>query len=160
MILSYLESIRYVGHLWPVALLRLALGYTYLSSAIYELQEGYLDLDHIGPYLLPDSSSIYFPGFYCQFFKHFIQLYPLQATYALLSIQIVIGCSFILGFGVRITALLGLLLCLHLYAFFDFPISSGQGQMFSIHLLFFLLSAGRPLGLDYYFYKSRHGLLW
>ncbi|MCB0378591.1 MAG: hypothetical protein KDD33_08875, partial [Bdellovibrionales bacterium] len=81
-------------------------------------------------------------------------------TYLLLGCELIIGISFILGLGVRFTSLLGALLSLHMYSYFDFPSGPGQIYLFYIHVLFLLVGAGRCLGFDYYFFKSRRGLLW
>jgi thiosulfate dehydrogenase (quinone) large subunit len=158
MLLAYLESIKYVGHMWPLALIRLVIGYQYISMVVSRIQNGYLDHAYITERL--DLSEAYVSGFYFEIFKSLVQSQWLLMTYVLIIFELLIGLSYVLGFMVRLSAVMGIFLTLHLYLFFDFTGSPGQIYMLYIHLLFLLLGAGRCLGLDYYFYKSRRGLLW
>ena len=159
MIQAYLESIKYVGHLWPLALIRIVIGYQYLSLVFSRLQMGYLEHAYITERLIlsdnPASS-----GFYFEMLKALVQGQWLFMTYLLLIFEVVIGLSYVTGFLVRIGSLMGIFLSLHLYWFFDFAGSPGQIYMLYIHILFCLLGAGRCLGFDYYFFKSRRGILW
>lgn len=160
MFASYLESIKYVGHLFPVAFVRIVLGYQYLSMVLGRIQSGYLEHAYLSDRFKLTTTSEPVMGLYYEVLKGIVQPYWLVATYMLISIEIIIGLSYILGFGVRVASLLGMILSLHMFLYFDFQSSPGQYYMFYIHLLFFMLGAGRCLGLDYYFYKSRRGLLW
>ncbi len=159
MLASFLESIKYVGHMYPVAFVRIVLGYQSLSTVIDRLNTGYLEHPYISERLnlsmAGENSGLYF-----EIFKNLIQSQWLVMTYVLILFEIFIGISYILGFGVRIAALLGMLLSMHIHFFFEFQSSPGQIFLFYIHLLFLMLGAGRCLGLDYYFFKSRRGLLW
>lgn len=156
---SYFESIKYVGHMWPVALVRIALGYQYLSIVVARIQTGYLKHAYVSEKLNLGDTNLS-AGVYFEIFKNAIQSQWLAMTYILIGIEVVIGVSYILGLGVRIASLLGMMLSLHMYLFFDPATSSGQIYLFYVHLLFCLLGAGRCLGFDYYFFKSRRGLLW
>lgn len=145
--------------MYPVAFVRIVLGYQYLSMVISRVNNGYLDHPYISERLnlsMGGGSS----GLYFEIFKSLIQSQWLVMTYVLILLEVVIGISYILGFGVRIASLLGMILSLHIYFFFEFQTSPGQVYLFYVHLLFFTLGAGRCLGLDYYFFKSRRGLLW
>ena len=159
MLASYLESIKYVGHMYPVAFVRILLGYQAISMVISRINTGYLEHAYISERLNlsvgGESPSLYF-----QLFKSVIQGQWLAMTYVLIFFEILIGLSYILGSGVRVASLLGMLLSLHIYLYFDFQSSPGQIYLFYVHLIFFLLGAGRCLGLDYHFFKSRRGLLW
>jgi thiosulfate dehydrogenase (quinone) large subunit len=157
MIASYFESIKYVGHLWPVAFIRIIIGYQYLELVINRIQSGYFKHAYISERLnLSDSS----PSLYFEIFKNLIQSHWLVMTSILIGFEFLIGLSYLLGFGVRIISILGMILSLHIFLFFEFQSSPGQIFLFYIHLLFFLIGAGRCLGIDYYFFKSRRGLLW
>ncbi len=159
MLASFLESIKYVGHMYPVAIVRIIIGYQSISTVVSRVQTGYLEHPYISERLnlsmASESSGLYF-----EIFKSLIQSQWAIMTYVLLIFEIFIGISYILGFGVRIASLLGMVLSMHIYLFFEFQTSPGQVFLFYIHLLFFMLGAGRCLGLDYYFFKSRRGLLW
>ncbi len=158
MLASFLESIKYVGHMYPLAFVRIILGYQSLSMAFFRINNGYLEHATISDRLnlSPGGGG----GLYFDLFKSLIQSQWLLMTYVLITLEIFIGISYILGFGVRVAALFGMFLSLHIYIYFDFATAPGQLYLFYIHLLFLMLGAGRCLGLDYYFYKSRRGLLW
>jgi len=161
MIAAFLESIKYVGHMWPVAILRILLGYKYLDGAIARIQEGYLEHAYISERLIlttgevAASSSLYY-----DIFKGLAQTQWLAMTYVFIGIELIVGAAYLIGYCVRMAGILGLILSLHIFLFFDFPSAPAQVYLFYIHLLFLFLGAGRCLGLDYYFYKSRRGLLW
>lgn len=145
--------------MWPVALVRIALGYQYLSLVVSRIQTGYLKHAYVSEKLnLGESNAA--GGVYFEIFKNAIQSQWMAMTYVLLGIEILIGVSYILGLGVRIASLFGMILSIHMYLYFDLTTSSGQIYLFYVHLLFCLLGAGRCLGFDYYFFKSRRGLLW
>ncbi len=160
MVASFLESIRYVGHMWPLALVRIFIGFQAVSKVLEHVQTGYLDHPYISERLnLTEGPQIAF-GIYFEVFKSLIQSQWYLMTYVLIILQLIVGLSYILGLGVRIASLIGMILSIHLYLFFEFASSPGEIYLFYIHLLFCLLGAGRCLGLDFYFYKSRRGIIW
>jgi len=160
MLASFFESIKYVGHMWPIAIIRIVVGYQYLSLMSARLQKGYLEHAYISEQLNLSESEVLSSGIYFDLFKSLIQSQWLVMTYVLLSVEAFIGLSYILGLGVRVTSLLGVFLSLHIFLYFEVVVGAGQIYLLYIHLLFFLIGAGRCLGLDYYFFKSRRGLLW
>lgn len=160
MVVAFLESVKYVGHMLPVALIRIFIGYHYLSVAIQRVQGGYLQHAYISESLNLSEGYAASSGVYFEIFKSLIQSQWLVLTYVLVGIEIIIGLSYLLGFAVRVSSILGLFLSLHMYAYFNFSMGSGQLYLFYLHLLFCLIGAGRCLGVDYYFFKSRRGLLW
>lgn len=160
MLASFLESIKYVGHMYPLAFVRIVLGYQSLSMVLSQINSGYLEHAYLSERLNLSPGESGNTGIYFELFKNLIQSQWLFMTYMLLTVEVIIGISYIVGFGVRIASLLGMLLSLHFYFYFDFSTSPGQIYLLYIHLLFFMLGAGRCLGIDYYFYKSRRGLLW
>ncbi len=157
---SFLESIKYVGHMWPVALIRIIFGYRYISLALERIHAGYLEHPYISEHFNLSGTGTTIPDFYFQFFKYLVQSQWFQLTCIFIGLEILIGISYVLGFCVRLAGLFGILLCLHIYLFFNFQYGAGQIYMLYLHLLFCLLGAGRCLGLDYYFFKSRRGLFW
>jgi thiosulfate dehydrogenase [quinone] large subunit len=160
MLASYLESIKYVGHMYPVAFVRLLIGWHYLSNVLSRVNTGYLEHAYISERLNLSVGNELASGIYFDLFKNLIQSHWLIMTYVLIFFEVLIGFSYILGFGVRIAGLLGMLLSLHIYFYFEFPMSPGNIYLCCIHFLFVSVGAGRCLGLDYYFFKSRRGLLW
>ena len=160
MISSFLESIKYVGHLWPVALIRIIFGYRYISLSMDRIHSGYLEHAYINEYFNLNGPIFPIPDFYFNFFKNLVQSQWLAMTFIFIGLEILIGISYILGFGVRLFALFGLLLSSHIYLFFNIQYGTGQIYIFYLHLLFLLIGAGRCLGIDYYYFKSRRGLFW
>lgn len=145
--------------MFPVAFIRIIIGFQTLSLVFWRINTGYLDHPNISERLDLSTGGIE-GGLYFEIFKNLIQSQWLLMTYVLLIIESLISISYILGFGVRIASALGMILSLHIYAFFNFESSPGQIYLFYVHALFLWLGAGRCLGLDYYFFKSRRGLLW
>ena len=160
MLVAYLESIKYVGHMWPVALVRLVFGYKYVCLAVDQVQIGYLEHAYVSEYFNLDGAPSFIPAFYFELFRNLIQSQWLAITYVFISLEILIGVSYIVGFCVRPIGILGMIFSFHIFLFFDIQYAAGQLYMFYIHLLFCLLGAGRCLGLDYYFFKSRRGIFW
>lgn len=160
MVLSFLESIKYVGHLWPVALMRLFVGVQYFRMATAHLSEGFLKHPYFSEQVRLKAESGADLNIYISFCSEISQEYWLLMSYILIVTEFAIAISYLLGYLVRPIALWAAFLSLHLY--FLIETSGGQSQFlfFSIHLMLCLISAGRCLGLDYYFYKRRRGLLW
>ncbi|MCB0379263.1 MAG: hypothetical protein KDD33_12290, partial [Bdellovibrionales bacterium] len=73
MLVAFLESIKYVGHLWPVALIRVVLGYQYLKLFFLRLQSGYLDHAYISERLDISHPPTGLGGIYFDVFKSLIQ---------------------------------------------------------------------------------------
>lgn len=160
MIRSFLESLKYIGHLWPVALFRFFMGYYFINSALSRVDLGYLDHAYISEKLSLYEMHNVLATNYFNFLKYMVTEYWFVASYILVLAEFIIGVSYVLGLGVRFTTLLGMFLSFNMIWFFDFSNQSAQMFIFLIHLLFLLLGAGRCLGFDYHFYKSRRGLLW
>ena len=146
--------------MWPVAIVRIALGYNYFTLVISRLQAGYLQHAYISERLRISDTDTSAGGLYFELFKTLVQSQWLLCTYVLIVFELLIATSYVSGFAVRIASLLGMILSMHIYFYFDFQTSPGQIYLFYVHFLFCLLGAGRCLGLDYYFFKSRRGLLW
>ena len=160
MIVAYLESIKYIGHMWPLAIFRILIGYIYARTALSRIQAGYLEHAYISERLQIGGDAVTNPSMYFEFFKTMVQSQWLLFTSVFIGLELLIAASYIVGYGIRITALMAMILSLHTYFFFDFAGSDSQQYLFYIHFLFLLLGAGRCFGLDYYFYKSRRGILW
>jgi thiosulfate dehydrogenase [quinone] large subunit len=72
----------------------------------------------------------------------------------------VIGISFLIGFLVRPTALLGALLMLNFIFAGGDAATSLQQTFLALFIVLFWVGAGRCLGFDYFFYKRQRGLWW
>jgi thiosulfate dehydrogenase (quinone) large subunit len=160
MVLDFLESIKYVGHLWPIALLRFFIGFQYFRMASDHFKSGLLEHPFLAEQLRLKMENVDVLGGYFSLWNSFMQENWFIASYVVIISELVIGVSYIFGYLVRPVALWAAFLSLHL-----FWLVEAKGDMtllfaFSIHTTFCLLGAGRCLGVDYYFYKSRRGLLW
>ena len=90
------------------------------------------------------------------------QIIPYWQTYAfiLIGIQVIVAISYIIGYVVRPVSILAVLLCImHLMVF-----SAEQEIFFKLliacHVVLAWVGAGRCLGVDYYFFKTRRGVWW
>lgn len=160
MIISFFESIKYLGHLWPVCILRIWTGFYFLNAGLGKWSGQFLS----EPKLLAIVNSwIENPAMaqgYRGFLEHWVIPHWQVFSYAVVIGEIAVGVSFILGFMVRPAALGGLLMNIN-FLFAAGMSSAAINKVFIvIHLTLFLLSAGRCLGIDYYFYKRVRGFWW
>ncbi len=160
MFVSFLDSIKFVGHLYPISLLRIYLGYTFLDLAITRLNGAFIREPRLAAIIMESLPQGNLPTWYANFLQHVVvpnwQFFAYFVTYC----EFIIGISFLIGFLVRPSAILGFLLMLNfIYAGRD--VATGVQQ---IHLVLFIImfwvGAGRCLGFDYFFYKRQRGLWW
>ena len=159
MVVAFFESIKYVGHLMPVAFLRIFTGYYFFNSAIERMQGSFLVEPRLAGMINGWLGSSPAPDWYIGLMEALVipnwQLFAYLLTYC----EIIVGVSFIIGFCVRPIALLGVFLCVN-YIY-------GLGLDFSINQVFIAIfitlawmGGGRSLGLDYFFYKRQRGIWW
>ncbi len=160
MIVSFFESIRYVGHLFPAAFLRIYIGYYFLNNSLVKFQGDFLTRPRLAATLgewLPGSFS---PDWYRSLIESFVIPNWQIFSYLLASSELVIGVSFLLGYMVRPVSVLGVFLS------FNFILigATMQQDFYKIAIAVFItlgwLGAGRCLGLDYYFFKKKRGIWW
>jgi thiosulfate dehydrogenase [quinone] large subunit len=171
MIVAFVESFKYVGHLIPVACLRIFLGGYYLKHGIASFQSDFL----VKAYLAEDIRNHLPQNTAPEWFRWFLEnaVIPNWQVFAvgLAVAQIFIGVSYIVGYLVRPAALVGILFSLGLMGAIGVGGVHGSGNiigislqattfMLVIHLVLGWVGAGRCLGLDYYFYKRHRGLWW
>jgi thiosulfate dehydrogenase [quinone] large subunit len=160
MFVAFFESVKYVGHLLPVAFLRVFLGYYYLQLALSHYQGDFLVRPKLAAQVAEILPSLQIPGWYRYFIE--MSVIPYWQTYAFLitGIEFAVAISYIFGYVVRPVGLLAAVLALNLLA-----LSGSQSEelfktLFAIHLMMAWIGAGRCLGFDYYFYKRRRGIWW
>jgi thiosulfate dehydrogenase (quinone) large subunit len=159
-LVSFFESVKYVGHLFPIALLRVYLGYFYVNQAVASYGSDFLTqpkLAEQATYWLPRSPA---PQWYQAFLHDWLVPNWQAGAYFLTVGEFLIGISFILGYLVRPFALLGVFLNLNLLWIMGPEMAPFHKTCVAVHLVLAWLGAGRCLGLDYYFYKRRRGLWW
>jgi thiosulfate dehydrogenase (quinone) large subunit len=161
MLVAFVESIKYVGHLLPVAFLRVFLGYYYFNQALLQLHGDFLT----HAYLAEDVRNFLPRSTAPEWYKHFLEVIVIPNwqifAWVIVIAHLVIGLSYILGYLVRPMSALAILLGLNLML----ALGTQQYELQTtfvlvIHFTLGWLGAGRCLGLDYYFYKRRRGIWW
>jgi len=160
MFLSFVESIKYVGHLLPISFLRIFLGLVYLQEMLKQYRGDFLLRPRLADLIVEHLPTSQAP----LWFKFVLnsQFIPHWQTYSILiwGLHLMVGVSYLLGYLVRPTALLATLL-----SFVMMSISGPHQEeyfktLIAIHLILAWVGAGRCLGVDYYFYKRRRGVWW
>lgn len=160
MIVSFFESVKYVGHMLPVAFLRIYVGYYFLQKSLTRFDSDFL----VQPILsrsidewLPISTA---PDWYKNILETIVVPNWKIFAYLITYCEFIIGVAFILGFLVRPIAILGLILTLN----FFYNTSPVVGDLHRFYMVLFFtmwwLGAGRCLGFDYFFYKRQRGIWW
>ncbi|MES2770183.1 MAG: hypothetical protein V4596_13640 [Bdellovibrionota bacterium] len=160
MFTAFFESIKYVGHLYPVAFLRIFLGYYWLNQALTEYQTG-LFTSQVFIDQVQSSDYIYsFPTWYKWLFEHLAYPYWSMMSHGILAVSFFVGLSLLIGFMVRPFGIIGILISFH-YVIFGLGY---QNLLYSTFVAIFVtivaIGAGRCVGFDYYFYKRNRGIWW
>lgn len=160
MIVAYIESAKYVGHLFPLALLRIYLGWSFFSASWGRVQSDYLQQPRIVSHITEWGASSSAPDWYKDFLDKVVLPNWQFFAYCVVYFGFLVGVSFILGFFVRPVAILAAIMSLN----FIYNSSPEIVDIYRLHMVLFLmlawLGAGRCLGLDYFFYKRDRGLWW
>ena len=160
MIVAFFESVKYAGHLFPIAFLRIFVGYFYLQEASSKAQGEYL----VQPQLAGMVNEWLNKGMLPQWYQNWLEaiVVPYWQVFAYLATvgQVLLGISFLAGFLVRPMALIAALISL------NFVFMAESSQM-GLHKMFFAVNvtlawfgAGRCLGFDYFFFKRNRGIWW
>ena len=160
MLVAYLESIKYVGHLFPVAVLRIYLGWCFLIEAWLRYQGDYLSQPRIVSAITEWGSASFAPDWYKDFLDQVVVPHWQIFAYCVVYFGFLVGLSFLLGFFVRPVAALAAIVTLN----FVYNSSPEVVELHKLHVVLFLilawLGAGRCLGLDYFFFKRDRGIWW
>lgn len=160
MLIAFMESIKYMGHLWPLALVRMFIGYQFFQTGLEKWSSGYLVQPYFNETIRLGMQTHRAPDWYAYFFESFVQQNWQLFAYILTGAEILVGLSYLLGFGVRTFSILATLLTFNAMWAMGAGTQDYYQLLLLFHLLFFALGAGRCLGLDYYFFRSRRGLWW
>jgi thiosulfate dehydrogenase [quinone] large subunit len=160
MIVSFLESFKYLGHLYPIAFLRVYLGYFYIDQASlhyngeFSTQPRLSDMIH--QWVPSSSAPIWYQNFLVDFVANQWQFF----STAISVTEFLIGISFLLGYLVRPFGVVAAFIGIH----FLWISNPDQAMLFkaliATNLCLTWLGAGRCFGIDYYFYKKMRGWLW
>lgn len=160
MFYSFLESFKYVGHLFPLVILRVYMGVWFLDQALEKYRGDFLSQPRLAALITDNLPAAQVPDWYRSFMDSVVvphwQIFAYTQTY----FEFLIGVGLILGFLVRPISLAGFILALQALAL-SLP---EQADFHRLHVIVFLtlawLGAGRCLGMDYYFFKRQRGWLW
>jgi thiosulfate dehydrogenase [quinone] large subunit len=161
MFVAFVESIKYVGHLLPIAFMRVFVGYFYFNQALLNLHSDFLTHAYLAEDIrnyLPHCPA---PDWYRSFLETVLipnwQFFAVAVT----VLYLLIGLSYILGYMVRSFSWIAILLGLNLiFALGPHQSELNNTMMLVLHFTLGWLGAGRCLGIDYYFYKRRRGIWW
>ena len=161
MLVAFVESIKYVGHLLPIAFLRIFLGYYYFNQALLKMRGDFLTHAYLAEDIrnyLPKSAA---PDWFKFGLENVVIPNWQFFAIAFMVLQLAIGIAYIIGYMVRPFSLLAIALSLSLMLALGPNQSEMQNTfMVVLHLTLGWLGAGRCLGVDYYFYKRRRGIWW
>lgn len=159
MFVAFFESIKYVGHLFPLAFLRVFIGYFYLSQALQKYNGDFLTHPRLAEWVSDGLVASSAAAWYQDFLQQLVTPHWKVFSGIIVVFELLIGLSFLLGYLVRPTALLGILL-----SWFYLSLIPNQDILFktliAIHVTLAWLGAGRCLGFDFYFYKRNRGIWW
>jgi thiosulfate dehydrogenase [quinone] large subunit len=160
MLASFFESIKYSGHLLPVALLRFYVGALYFQSFFKKFDGDFLDRPRLAAQVADILPTLQVPNWYRWFLESALIPYWQTFAFVILGLELCIAVSYTLGYVVRPIALMAALLSLN----FMILMGPGTQDLFKtfivIHLTLCWLGAGRCLGMDYYFFKRQRGIWW
>ncbi|MGE3973884.1 MAG: DoxX family membrane protein [Bdellovibrionales bacterium] len=159
-LVAFFESIKYLGHLFPLALLRVYIGYFYINQALERYGSDFLVrpvLAETALHWLPRSLA---PQWYSTFIENILvpnwQIFAL----AIVVMELLIGISYVLGYFVRPLSILGFFLSLNMLWIYGPESADLYRLLIAIFLTMAWLGAGRCLGMDYFFYKRQRGIWW
>lgn len=160
MIRDWLESFRYTNHLWPILVLRLYVGWSFLSQAMMRQSSDYTKNPQLSALIDEHLFANAPPEWLGNLFINYVQ--PNWKFFSLLQLDFewTVGLLFLIGFLNRPLGLLTMI-----YLVITSYIVSPVAHEASLHLSWMLLclvvfGSGRVAGIDYYFYKRQRGLLW
>lgn len=161
MLVAFVESVKYVGHLLPIAFLRVFIGYYYVNQALLNIHGEFLQKPYLAENIrnfLPRSTA---SDWYRAILETVVIPNWQYFAYAITIAQVMIGFSYVVGYMVRPLSLLGIILTFNLMI----ALGPHQGELQTTFLLILhftlgWLGAGRCLGFDYFFYKRRRGIWW
>lgn len=160
MLVSFFESVKYVGHLIPLAFLRIFLGYLYFGSALAKFQGDFLNRPRLAAELTEALSTLQSPIWYKGWVENFVIPHWQPFAFVYVGIEFAIAFSYIFGYVVRPVALVAAVLAFNQLAFTMPGDEPFYRTLVAVHFTLAWVGAGRCLGVDYYFFKRRRGLWW
>lgn len=160
MITAFFESIKYVGHLFPVALLRVFMGFYYFDLAYEKFIGDYLNRPRLADQIAEVLPQLQVSQWYRDFLETSVIPQWQYFSFVVVGIEFAIAISYLFGYVVRPTALLAALFSINMMMLSGPQSSDFFKLLVVVHLTMAWVGAGRCLGFDYYFFKRRRGIWW
>ena len=160
MFVAFFESVKYSGHLFPLAFLRIFIGYHYFQEANLKAQGDYLVQPQLAGMITEWLNKGLIPGWYQYWLESVVIPYWQVFAYLATLVQLVVAVSFLAGFLVRPAALVACLVNLN-FVWMGTPAQSTLHYiLFAVNITLAWFGAGRCLGFDYFFFKRDRGVWW
>jgi thiosulfate dehydrogenase [quinone] large subunit len=160
MFVAFFDSIKYVGHLYPIALLRIYMGYYFLDLALSRMNGEFLRQPRLAAVIMDTLPQAALPTWYANLLQHVVvsnwQFFAYFVTYC----EFIVAFSFLLGLLVRPASILGVFLMVNFIYAGSNAVTAVQQILLVLFIVMFWVGAGRCLGFDFYFYKRQRGLWW
>ncbi len=160
MFASFFESVKYVGHLLPMAFLRIFLGYYYLQQALAKFHSDFLNRTRLAATLAEALPNAQLPLWYKNLVEDVFIPHWQSTSFAMTGIEFAIAISYLLGYVVRPIGLLAALLSMHMLLMATPANVDFFRVLLACHLTMAWMGAGRCLGIDYFYYKRVRGMWW
>lgn len=160
MLVTFFESIKHVGHLFPVVILRVFMGIHFLQTAVAHLNGPFLNQPLLAEMIRDWSPGSAAPQWYKGLLDSLVLPQWQLAAYCIVYLEFVIGFSFLFGFFVRPASLLGFLLAWNFIYWSPVELQDFYRLQMACFAALFLIGAGRCFGIDSYFFKRNRGVWW
>lgn len=160
MLAAFIESIKYVGHLIPVAFLRIFLGYYYLQQALFKFNSDFLARPRLAAQIADVLPTLDQPMWYKFMIEKMVIQHWQSFAFMVLGLEFAIAISYLIGYVVRPMAFLGIALSINYLILFGSNTEEFYRTFIAIHFMMAWIGAGRCLGVDYYYFKRRRGIWW
>lgn len=160
MLVSFLESLKYTGHLFPLTFLRVFLGYFYLNEALLKYQGEFLIKPFLAEIIRHGLKVNPHAPWYLNMMETLVLPHWEIAAMAIVVSYFIIGFSYLLGFLVRPVSILAFLISLNYLGLTAGDSAAFYKTLVAVNLTLGWLGAGRCLGLDYYYFKRHRGVWW
>lgn len=160
MIFAFFESIKYVGHFFPLVILRVFMGSWFLQQALQKYNGDYLLQPKLAAAInefLPNSNA---PEWYRHILDTLVVPHWQIFAYTLMYFEFIIGVGLIVGFLTRPLAVLAAIVAWNYLYNCPAELVPFYSLQLVVAVVLAWLGAGRCLGMDYFFFKRQRGLLW
>lgn len=160
MLVAFFESIKYSGHLVPISFLRIFVGYYYLQSFFAKFSGDFLVRPRVAELISQNLVNSQAPEWLKWILNTYMVTHWQGFAFTLLAVELALAVSYIIGYVVRPTALLGVMMTVLMVYLSPANAQDFLKILIATHLAFAWVGAGRCLGVDYYYFKRVRGIWW